>query len=255
MLRRKYILRCIMKVYVSVTAGTKKICEDSAFVNNSILTDSCNEFTLDNFCCVGVADGVGGNAGGRIASRYIAHQFGQSDVSRMTKDEIRVLVDNINAELINQAATIPDKADMATTLTCVVTTKEGYVLIHAGNTRLYVMQGSYLKQLTADHTTYSWLMEFGQYEAAEQCNKSEINCCLGGGNTRYANRLVVEKLFDECPDTLVLTSDGIHEFVDIDSIEDALTTAESDEEAVRLITEKAIQNGSTDDKSIIILRR
>lgn len=245
-----------MKVCLNVEIGSgKSECEDTAIFNETIINNRRASIDGNDLRCVGIADGVGGNAGGRIASRYIAHKFSQSDVSHMTKDEIRVLVDNINAELINQAAAIPDKAEMATTLTCVVATKEGYFLIHAGNTRLYVMQGSYLKQLTIDHTTYNWLIECGQYEAAEQCNKSEINCCLGGGNTRYANRLVVDKLFEECPDMLVLTSDGIHEFVDIDSIEDALTTAESDEEAVRLITEKAIQNGSTDDKSIIILRR
>lgn len=245
-----------MKVCLSVEIGIgKSECEDTAIFNETIINNRRASIDGSDLRCVGVADGVGGNAGGRIASRYIAHQFSKLDVSHMTKDEIRVLVDTINAELIKQAVTIPDKAEMATTLTCVVATKEGYFLIHAGNTRLYVMQGSYLKQLTIDHTTYNWLMESGQYEAAEQCNKSEINCCLGGGNARYANRLVVDKLFEECPDTLVLTSDGIHEFVDIDSIEDALITAESDEEAVRLITEKAIQNGSTDDKSIIILRR
>ena len=66
---------------------------------------------------------------------------------------------------------IPDKSEMATTLTCVVATKDGYYLIHAGNTRLYVMQGSYLKQLTVDHTTYNWLVACGQYEVAKVCRK------------------------------------------------------------------------------------
>ena len=245
-----------MKVCLSVEIGNgKSECEDTAIFNSNLVNNQMMSIDNEALRCVGVADGVGGNAGGRIASRYIAHQFCQTDFDHMTECDIRQFVDKVNAELINQAATIPEKSEMATTLTCVVATDDGYYLVHAGNTRLYVMQGAYLKQWTNDHTTYEWLMACGQYEAAEQCNKSEINCCIGGGNLRYANRLVVEKLFDDCPDTLVLTSDGIHEYVDIDSIENALATTESDCEAAKTITGMAITNGSTDDKTIVIVRR
>ena len=245
-----------MKVCLSVAIGNgKSECEDTAIFNDNLVNNQIVCIDDDILHCVGVADGVGGNAGGRIASRYIAHQFSQTDFTQMTECDIRQFVDKLNTELINQAAAIPGKTEMATTLTCVVATNDGYYLVHAGNTRLYVVQGSYLKQLTTDHTTYNWLMECGQYEAAELCNKSEINCCLGGGNLRFANRLVVDRLFDDFPDTLIFTSDGVHEFVDIDSIEGVLAASESDCVAVKSITEMAIKNGSTDDKSIVIVRR
>ena len=151
---------------------------------------------------------------------------------------------------------VPDKSDMATTLTCMVAAKDGSYLIHAGNSRLYVMQGSYLKQLTTDHTTYNWLLECGQYEAAEYCKKSEITCCFGGGSRQYANRIVIEKVFDHgLPDTLVLTSDGIHDFVELDYLEYKLSSDLNDAEAAEAIVEEARKNGSTDDTTIIILRR
>lgn len=151
---------------------------------------------------------------------------------------------------------IPDKSEMATTLTCVVAAKDGYYLIHAGNTRLYVMQGSYLKQLTVDHTTYNWLIECGQYEAAEACKKNEINCCIGGGSQRYADQLVVEKVFDDYfPDTILFTSDGVHDFVSIDYMEEVLSNGNLDSDATQKITDLARKNGSTDDTTVIILRR
>lgn len=245
-----------MRVCLNVEIGYKKSeCEDTALCNKSIINNQieCMDDTV--LQCIGVADGVGGNAGGRVASRYVAHRLGQKDFTHMSEREIRLFVNDLNAELINHAATIPEKADMATTLTCVVATNEGYYLIHAGNTRLYIMQGSYLKQLTTDHTTYNWLMECGQYEAAEQCNRSEINCCLGGGNLHYANRLLVDKVFDEYPNALVLTSDGVHEFVDLEFIENALSNSGSDYEASKQIIDEAHRNGSKDDKTIIIVRR
>ena len=246
-----------MKACISVEIGTdKNECEDTALFNDVLINNRSVCVETDALRCVCVADGVGGNAGGRIASRYIAHRISQIDFTFMNDIEISAVVADINADLINYAASISGKTEMATTLTCMVSADDGYYLIHTGNTRLYVMQGAYLKQLTTDQTTYYWLIEHGCYEAAEKCNKSEINSCLGGGDSRFAERLIVRKIFDnDLPDTLIFTSDGIHEFVDIDFIEDSLAEAGSDIEAVRLITEKACLNGSIDDKTIIILRR
>ena len=110
--------------------------------------------------------------------------------------------------------------------------------------------------MTVDHTTYDWLVECGQYEAAKTCRKSEINCCIGGGSQKYIKRLVVEKIFDDFfPNTLLLTSDGIHDFVTIDCMEDTLSSSNSDFDAIRIIAELARKNGSTDDTTIIILRK
>lgn len=246
-----------MKICLNVGIGCGKAeCEDTAVFNNTLVNNKAILLDSDMFQCVGVADGVGGNAGGRIASRYITYQISQAAFLSMTQNDIQAFVTDINVNLISHAASIPNKSEMATTLTCVVAAKDGYYLIHAGNTRLYVMQGSYLKQLTTDHTTYNWLMECGQYETAETCRKSEINCCFGGATQRYANRLVVEKVFDEYfPDTLILTSDGIHDFVSLDYMEDALSSSDSDSEVAQIITDTARKNGSTDDTTVIILRR
>ncbi len=246
-----------MKIASYVMTGKNKIeCEDTAIFNRIVINNRVMCMDDDAFFCVGVADGVGGNAGGRIASRYVAHQICQTDFLSMTQQDIYAFITEINTNLITHAASIPDKSEMATTLTCVVAAKDGHYLIHAGNTRLYVMQGAYLKQLTVDHTTYDWLVECGQYEAAKTCRKSEINCCIGGGSQKYIKRLVVEKIFDDFfPNTLLLTSDGIHDFVTIDCMEDTLSSSNSDFDAIRIIAELARKNGSTDDTTIIILRK
>ena len=145
---------------------------------------------------------------------------------------------------------------MATTLTGIVSGHDGYYLIHAGNSRLYVMQGRYLKQLTTDHTAYQWLLRHGQEEQAEQCNQNQILCCLGGGDPRQAGQLTVKRIFEQAlPETLVLTSDGIHDYVDIDFMEEALANAPSLAQGAQIIADKAKENGSRDDQSLIILRR
>jgi protein phosphatase len=246
-----------MNVCVGVAIGKGKVeCEDSAFFNESLVDNRIVEYESSDFHCVGAADGVGGNAGGRNASSFVVSKISQTDFSQMSEDAIHAFVMNLNKELIHYASTMRGKTEMATTLTCVVAALDGFYLIHAGNTRLYIMQGSYLKQLTNDHTTYNWLVNCGQYETAEQCNKSEINCCLGGGSSQFANGVIVQKLFDDMlPDTMLLTSDGVHEYVDIDSMEEILAAADSDLEAIKMLVDKADTNGSTDDKTAIIARK
>jgi protein phosphatase len=69
---------------------------------------------------------------------------------------------------------------MATTLTGFYFNDGQYKIVHVGNTRAYVKQGKYLKQITSDHTTYNWLLNSGQIEAAAKCNRSEITNCFGG---------------------------------------------------------------------------
>lgn len=245
-----------MNINIGVVTGTGKAdCEDSAFINDSLVNDNKLEHSAEKLLCIGIADGVGGNAGGKMASIYIATHICQTDFSAMTGGMIRCFIAELNTALIQQSSSIPGKEEMATTLTALISTAEGFYLIHAGNTRLYAMQGSYLKQITTDHTTYNWLMDLGQYEAADQCKKNEINCCLGGGNTKYAAHIIVQKVFDDgLPDTMLFTSDGIHDYVDIDNMEDILNSKVPDVQKIEQLVTKATDSGSNDDKTIIIFR-
>lgn len=86
-----------------------------------------------------------------------------------------------------------------------------------GNTRAYVLQGRYLKQLTVDHTVYNKLLKMGRIDEASQCNKNEIPNCLGGKDASLASALSVTPL--QTFSLLLLTSDGVHDFVSIDELE------------------------------------
>lgn len=70
---------------------------------------------------------------------------------------------------------------MATTFTAMIISAEKGIFAHTGNTRICQLNGSYLKQLTDDHTMYQYLLDTGNFEGAENCNRNMINSCLGGG--------------------------------------------------------------------------
>lgn len=65
-----------MTVTVGVRIGAKKqICDDTAIVNGEIINDALFECESDEIRVIGVADGVGGNSGGKEASSFIARQL------------------------------------------------------------------------------------------------------------------------------------------------------------------------------------
>lgn len=235
-------------VYVASRTGLRhEICEDAALVGAELLSGSSGVCQLPERGFVCVADGVGGNRGGAQAAHYVLEALAE-----LTSDkDLRTSLSQINMSLIEKAKETPEAINMATTLTGFCCYNGLYQLVHVGNTRAFVRQGKYLKQLTSDHTTYNWLKSSGQGEAAEACNKNEITNCFGGADQRLLSKLVVSGL---PPFSLmILTSDGVHEYVDQDTLEDIINGQGSFEEKCEAILNKAIENGSEDDMTVVVI--
>lgn len=246
-----------MKVSVVVAKGKdKKACEDSALLGKSVIYDSEIQLELNVPTVICVADGVGGNLGGELASRFLLEKLSECNTIEYNEESIQALLCDMNAELLSYAACTEDKKQMATTLTGLIFNETDLFYAQSGNSRLYIMQGNYLKQVTKDQTTYQWLKDCGNDEAAESCNKNEIRGCFGGGDSAYVASLVVKRIENGVnATTFLLTSDGIHEFVDIDTMESLLTKGADDLEIVKKLVSLAIENGSRDDMTAVIIRR
>ena len=261
-------------IYVSTRAGKRhKTSEDAVLVGTEIITDAAGIFPVPDQGFVCVADGVGGNKGGAQAARFVLNALAARDhdegCNNNSCEELRGFLIKTNQELIEYAAgkgslyeehkvaeeyeqpVRESSPDMAATLTGICFTDTGMKLVHVGNTRVYVRQGKYLKQITSDHTTYQWLMSTGRTEAAEKCNKSEITNCFGGGSPALLSKLYVAD-FQQFSLAL-LTSDGIHEYVDPDSMEEILAGEGSYADKCEALVRKAKDAGSEDDLSAVII--
>lgn len=245
-----------MNVTVQIQKGThKQNCDDAALIGKNVYGEGIHQVQLETPCIVAVADGVGGNQGGKEASHFVLRFLGDAtDIANQPAEKLQVLLQDCNDALLSEAEKNPEHSKMATTLTAAVLRPEHSQLLQVGNTRLYGMPGSYLKQISEDQTTYQMLVNMGRMVEAEACNKSEIVGCLGGGNPEFAKRTVVK----EAPERmlrklLLLTSDGIHEYVKPEVMEDALECGD-DAAAAQKIIEAANTAGSDDDKTVMIVR-
>ncbi|MFR4009270.1 MAG: PP2C family protein-serine/threonine phosphatase [Christensenellales bacterium] len=175
-------------IYVSTYAGKRhNKSEDAVVVGTKVLreTSAAMPMPQNGFICV--ADGVGGNRGGAQASQFVLTAL--SNWQETQDKDLRTFLKKVNDRLIAFAAEQGDAPQMATTLTGLCLTQDGYKLVHIGNTRAYIRQGKYLKQITSDHTTYNWLMSSGQTEAAQSCNRSGITNCRRNNRRFYPNSI------------------------------------------------------------------
>ena len=227
-----------MKISAVTRCGSgKNNSEDRILIGGRIL---CNEeFTGEvSPCVIGIADGVGGNAGGDIAAQFVCERLSQCapDMDGFAW---------VNAALLEFARKTPGKETMASTFSGIF---PGGRALHIGNTRIYAVQGGYLKQITEDMTTYNYLRSLGRFEEAEHCAKNEITACFGGGSGSFF--MPMES--DISSGRVLMTSDGVHDHISADIIEDILSRAESDFSACREIVRAAVEHGSEDDISVII---
>ena len=237
-------------IYVATCAGRQhKASEDAVLIGQNILCESSETLEIPKKGFICLADGVGGNYGGAQASHFVLDAL--TAVGDVNDDQLKNKMIEVNDRLIEFAQDDPDAASMATTLTGIYISENQRFLIHIGNTRAYVKQGNYLKQITSDHTTYNWLKSTGRAEEAESSNKNVITNCFGGGDKKLLSKLYVSKI--QPFSLMLLTSDGAHEYVDIDTLEEILVRNVSSEEKCQEILAKAISNGSNDDISVVII--
>ena len=237
-------------IYVMTQAGHgKDISEDTVLVGGQIYSNVTDMVDVPDEGLICVADGVGGNNAGEEASTFVLEALTEYQWS--DDDAMREKLMEINRQLIAMSKEDSKLSNMATTLSGVCIKDGELKIVHVGNTRVYAMQGHYLKQLTSDHTVYNWLKSLGRIEEAEACNKNEITSCFGGGDEKLLEKLYVQSVNEV--KTLLLTSDGIHEYVSIDDLEDIINSDIPNDEKCNAIQEAALLAGSTDDMTAVLI--
>ena len=77
-----------MKISVAVSKGTGKMeCEDNVLVGDIIINDTTGEYVFSESTVICVADGVGGNKGGREASEFLLRAVANENLFNI--DEIQ----------------------------------------------------------------------------------------------------------------------------------------------------------------------
>ena len=206
-----------------------------------------------------VADGMGGHAGGEVASQ-IAIKTLASMVPVLTAPDIDT--DSIEDLLLNSLHTIDGEISrvasdeielrgMGTTLTALLIRGNRVALLHVGDSRCYRLRGNTFEQLTHDHTVLQELLDSGTIsmsEAADHPQRSMLTQVLMGEGSVAPVLMVYEV---NSKDRFLLCSDGLSSVLTEKEIKSLLKKSNRDEAAVALV-EATYVNGAPDNVTVVI---
>ena len=177
-----------------------------------------------------VADGMGGHNAGEIASQSACNVLRReiaaaaklrdrylntkkpSDIKALRK-AVEQSVATACKEIFKQASKNPEQSGMGTTCTMVLLVgEEKAILAHVGDSRLFVLRGSTIHQLSEDHTFVSELVRRGAITKAQAKNHPQGNV-LSRALGVQPSVAVDTMIFDVDPeDTYLLCSDGLYNY-------------------------------------------
>jgi protein phosphatase len=213
-----------------------------------------------------VADGMGGHAGGEVASRMAISElvnlalllpdwiFRMNERSRPELEwRARQLLRQVNALVTDRGARDPALRGMGTTLTAARSLGRDLMIVHVGDSRAYLFRNGRLHRLTRDHTFAQWLLDSGQL-AADEAQSSKLRHVLtnvvGGSDDDEEVDIDVLQLDDG--DRVLLCSDGLTDGLDDETIAGTLSAAGSSNEACRRLMQLALDRGGRDNITVIV---
>jgi serine/threonine protein phosphatase PrpC len=155
---------------------------------------------------VAVADGMGGHAGGEIASTIAISAL----VSALGDDDFLLsIAKSIDGTILAKSTEQPDLLGMGTTLTALHIAGEVVELLHVGDSRCYAFSGGKLNQLSHDHTVIQELVDQGRISPEEAINHPQRSLLTHALTGSSENEPVVQIYPIKLGDQFLLCSDGL----------------------------------------------
>ena len=200
-----------------------------------------------------IADGMGGHAGGEVASKIVIGAFEELDEDRPIADLIGTLrdrVDDANASLAHAVDENRQLEGMGTTLTAIRFAGSRIALVHVGDSRAYLLRGGQLSQITHDDTYVQSLVDSGKLtaeEASHHPRRSMILRAMDGSQVDPDISIREARKGDR----YLLCSDGLSDVVTATTLLEALSSGDPQDCADRLI-ELALRGGGPDNVTCIV---
>lgn len=201
-----------------------------------------------------VADGMGGYAGGEVASKIVIAALAPLDDDEPGEDLLSPLREAVlagNAAISELVANDPELDGMGTTLTAILFAGNRLGLVNIGDSRTYLMRNGVVTQITHDDSFVQSLIDEGritQEEANSHPQRSLLLRALTGHDAIEPNPTIREA---RAGDRYLLCSDGLSGVVSAETLAEAMHIKDPQACADRMI-ELALKGGGPDNVTVII---
>lgn len=205
-----------------------------------------------------VADGMGGHAGGDVASSITVNQLVEVDRTfDNPEDALHALRENMlaaNEVIASTVAQYPELSGMGTTCSAFVTVDDKLAMAHIGDSRIYVWRKNQLTQVTRDHTFVQKLVDSGRItpeEAAAHPRRNVVMRVLG--DVDLSPEIDVAIIDARPGDRWLICSDGLSGVVLEKQMTAILTKYPNRDQAIARLLQAALDNGAPDNVSIVLV--
>ncbi|CAM5624870.1 protein phosphatase [Streptomyces spiroverticillatus] len=202
-----------------------------------------------------IADGMGGQAAGEVASSEVISTLVQLDDDVPGSDILTSLgtaVQRANDQLRMMVEEDSQLEGMGTTLTALLWTGQRLGLVHVGDSRAYLLRDGVLTQITQDHTWVQRLVDEGRIteeEATTHPQRSLLMRALGSGDHVEPDLSIREV---RAGDRYLICSDGLSGVVSHQTMEETLASYQGPQETVQHLIELALRGGGPDNITCIV---
>jgi len=206
-----------------------------------------------------VADGLGGHAGGEVASRIAVEAIKEciastDNASLKIRNSVISAINEANIKIILEAGKEKNLHGMGTTVAVVMKGDDTAIVAHLGDSRVYLVRGNVMTRITKDHTVVDEYVRLGllsPQDALYHPSKHMLSRALGTSGDVDVD---ITEIQFQAGDILILCTDGLTNMVSDKEISDVILELSPSPEKItdKLIT-LANKNGGIDNITVITL--
>ena len=209
-----------------------------------------------------VCDGMGGAAGGNIASalavKVISDKINVSYREQMRDSSIKNMLDSAlnaaNVEVFDMSESKHELKGMGTTVVCAIV-KDGQAYIaHAGDSRAYILKNGKIFQITTDHSIVQDLLDKGKITSEQALNHPNKNIITRAVGVDKNIEIDFDQIDLDDDTTLLLCTDGLSNYVSDSEILEVTSDQKHYAFADRLVN-KANENGGGDNITVVVISK
>ncbi|MGP7959334.1 PP2C family protein-serine/threonine phosphatase [Sanguibacter sp. A247] len=204
-----------------------------------------------------VADGMGGHAGGDVASSIAVATFAPLNDDSFGADdavtELERAIDNAQEALVARSTAEPELSGMGTTITAILRAGSMLAMAHMGDSRAYLLRDGELTQVTTDHTFVQHLVDTGKItpeEAEVHPQRSVVMRVLCDFGLGLRPDLSVRE--GRPGDRWLLCSDGLSGYVSHDTMRSTLADIDDPGLCTERLVQLALRAGGPDNITCIV---
>ncbi|MEX0824705.1 MAG: protein phosphatase 2C domain-containing protein [Pirellulaceae bacterium] len=214
-----------------------------------------------------VADGMGGHAAGERASSIAVdylierllnsvHWFFRLDEETEGDflEDLKGLLAEAHQRILEEGVLHSGQKGMGTTLTMAYIIGPRLYVVHAGDTRCYLIRRGKVERLTVDHTLARQMVESGGMRPEDEADSQWSNVLWNvlGGSGEETLTAEVRKADLEVGDVIVLCSDGLYRYIDDAKLASLVSSASEADEACANLIKFANEAGGEDNITALV---